>query len=267
MEAAYLVWQLTDDLSAAVGTAYRHSEAGLVGRDETRRQGVLRGLLSGLLAEKDLVFVAETLGLPEQGPYLVVVVEPHQSPAREALSDLGVKSEWVVQEARDCGLLALPAGGTDVVRSGLETVVPLRAGLSPEFADLSQAGVAYRQAELALRSIPVHQHAVASLDDRLTGALLVTSPELARRLAVAVLGRVLVLPPQERRVLLRTLAIYLAGAGSPADAARRVPCHRNTVLNRLSRIRELTGYDPVTPLGASRLVLALEAADLLSLLG
>jgi hypothetical protein len=267
MEAAYLVWQLTDELSAAVGTAYRHSEAGLVGRDQTRRQGVLRGLFSGLLAEKDLIFVAEALGLPEQGPYQVLVIEPQQSPAREALADLAVRSEWVVQEARDCGLLALPPDGKEMVRAALERLVPLRAGLSPEFPELAQAGVAYRQAELALRSIPAHRHAVASLDDRLAAALLVNSPELARRLAVSVLGRLLALPLPERRTLLRTLAIYLDGTGAPADTARRVPCHRNTVLNRLNRIRELTGCDPVTPSGASRLNLALEAAELLSLLG
>ncbi|MHB1575952.1 MAG: PucR family transcriptional regulator [Candidatus Dormibacteria bacterium] len=266
MEAAYLVWQLTDELSAAVGTAYRHSEAGLVGRDQTRRQGILRGLLSGVLVEKELVFVAESLGLPERGPYQVVVVEPQESTAAEFLGGLGIRSAWVVQEGRQCGLLALPTAGAEMVRAGLERMIPLRAGLSPEFADLSETGVAYRQAELAVRSIPAHQHAIASLDDRLPSALLVASPELARRLAITVLGRVLALPSQERHTLLRTLGFFLKGDGSPAAAARRVPCHRNTVLNRLNRIRELTGCDPAVPGGASRLGLALEAAELLSLL-
>ncbi len=267
MEAAYLVWQLTDELSAAVGTAYRHSEAGMVSRDQTRRQGLLRGLLLGVLADRELVFAAESLGLPERGPYQVVVAQPQESQLGDHLAAVGVRSEWVVQEGRTCGLLALATGGGEAVRTRLQQVGPLRAGISPEFSELSGAGGAYRQAELALRTILAHQHVVASLDDRLPSALLISSPELARRLALAVLGRVLGLPAAERRLLLRTLAIFLDQDGSPGATARHVPCHRNTVLNRLHRIRELTGCDPATPGGASRLLLGLQAAELLSMLG
>ncbi|MHB1499708.1 MAG: PucR family transcriptional regulator [Candidatus Dormibacteria bacterium] len=268
MEAAVVVWQMTDELSSAVGTAYRHSEAGLVGRDVTRRQALLRGLLSGILAESDLIFAAESLGLPEEGPYQVAVIEPEpeERALREVLAQAGARSEWVSQEGRKCGLLAPPSSGAEVVKVCLGRMVPLRAGLSPLFANLSEAAAAYRQAELALRSIPAHRHAVAALDDRLGPALLVSSPELARRLAVMVMGSVLALPAQERRTMVRTLRIFLDGSGSPADTARQVPCHRNTVLNRLNRIRELTGCDPTTPRGANRLCLAMEAAELLSLL-
>ncbi|MBA3415036.1 MAG: helix-turn-helix domain-containing protein [Chloroflexia bacterium] len=43
--------------------------------------------------------------------------------------------------------------------------------------------------------------------------------------------------------LLRTLAAFFAANGSPKVAAERLKVHRNTVLYRLDRVRDITGYD------------------------
>ncbi|HVD03565.1 MAG TPA: helix-turn-helix domain-containing protein [Candidatus Dormibacteraeota bacterium] len=268
MEAAELVWQMTDELSSAVGVAYRHSEAGLISRDRNRRESLLQGLLSGIASERDLVFAAETLGLPEHGPYLVAVAEPARDgeQMQRLMTAGGVRSAWLLQGGRQSGLLAAARGGTGLVQKCLGRMVPIRAGLSPEVSSLSDVGGAYRQAELALRSIPAHRHAVVTLDERLPAALLVVSPDLARRLAHRVLGKLLEIDRGERAALLRTLRLFLAGDGSVVQVAAQVPCHRNTVLNRLHRIRELTGVNPTTPAGVTDLTLALEAAELLSLL-
>ncbi len=269
MEAAALVWQMTDELSAAVGVAYRHSEAGLISRDRNRRDGLLQGLLNGVATERDLVFAAETLGLPEVGPYLVAVVEPPPGgdQVTRQLAVFNIPSAWLTQGDRQIGLLSSTHGGSDLVQRCLSRVVPIRAGMSPEVGSLADVGGAYRQAELALRSIPAHHHAVVTLDERLSAALLVSSPDLARRLADRVLGRLLEIDRGERRTLLRTLRLFLAGDGSVVQVALQVPCHRNTVLNRLNRIHDLTGFDPTTPSGVTDLTMALEAAELLSLFG
>ncbi|MCW2680936.1 MAG: regulatory protein, partial [Frankiales bacterium] len=93
----------------------------------------------------------------------------------------------------------------------------------------------------ALRALPPGEPAVAELDSRLAGALLVTAPDLASRLVQRALGGVLVLEPEERRVLLDTLRAWLDTGGSAGQTAGRLYCHRNTVLNRLRRLEGLTG--------------------------
>ena len=60
----------------------------------------------------------------------------------------------------------------------------------------------------------------------------------------------------ERDRLLTTVRAYLR-SGSVGAVTREVFCHRNTVLNRLQRFTELTGYDVTRPESAAAVVLAL----------
>jgi purine catabolism regulator len=57
------------------------------------------------------------------------------------------------------------------------------------------------------------------------------------------LGVLLAYDRQNNAGLVGTLDAFFAANGSPKDAAERLGVHRNTVLYRLDRIREITGYD------------------------
>jgi purine catabolism regulator len=57
------------------------------------------------------------------------------------------------------------------------------------------------------------------------------------------LGALLGYDRQNNAGLVGTLDAFFAANGSPKDAAERLGVHRNTVLYRLDRIREITGYD------------------------
>ncbi|WP_040835973.1 helix-turn-helix domain-containing protein [Nocardia brevicatena] len=81
-----------------------------------------------------------------------------------------------------------------------------------------------------------------SLEEHYPQALLVRSPDLADRLVGRTLGPVLRRPARERAALLEALTAWLEENRSAAGAALRLHCHRNTVLNRLHRIEELTGH-------------------------
>ena len=83
----------------------------------------------------------------------------------------------------------------------------------------------------------------AALDERLPEAMLVQSPELAQQLVSTWLGSLLELSKAERGPLLDTLDAWVETSGSAGRTARRVHCHRNTVLNRLRRLSEVTGHD------------------------
>ena len=67
-------------------------------------------------------------------------------------------------------------------------------------------------------------------------------PEL-RGLYEETLGPVLAYDRDHNADLLRTLGAFFAANGSPKEAAERLQVHRNTVLYRLDRVRDITGYD------------------------
>ncbi|WP_197494157.1 PucR family transcriptional regulator, partial [Rhodococcus sp. EPR-134] len=60
----------------------------------------------------------------------------------------------------------------------------------------------------------------------------------------------------ERDRLIETMMVYLR-TGSLIETAAALYCHRNTILNRLKRIEELTGLDMTKPLDAALATVAL----------
>ncbi|MDV9198491.1 PucR family transcriptional regulator, partial [Streptomyces sp. Wh19] len=114
-----------------------------------------------------------------------------------------------------------------------------------------------------LRTLPAKSGEAAAFDDRLAEVLLVGRPEIAERIVGTRLGGVLDMAA-EREVLLGTLRVWLDNGCSAARAAELLYCHRNTVLNRIGRIAELTGCNAES--GEVRLgwALALRALPLLA---
>ncbi|NEC22015.1 PucR family transcriptional regulator, partial [Streptomyces parvus] len=136
-----------------------------------------------------------------------------------------------------------------------------RAGISPPFGELAGAAQGLRLAQRALDTLPPRSGEVASLDDRLVHAALGAEPEIAERLTVRYLGGVLD-SGAERDVLLGTLRTWLDSGCSASGTAARMFCHRNTILNRIGRVSELTGRPADS--GEARLgwALALRALEL-----
>jgi DNA-binding PucR family transcriptional regulator len=63
--------------------------------------------------------------------------------------------------------------------------------------------------------------------------------------------------------LIGTLRTFFAARSSPTLAAKQLHLHRNSLLYRLQRIRELTGLDFEDPETRLALEVALRARDLL----
>jgi hypothetical protein len=268
LDMATRLWEVVDTTSAEVAAAYRATESDLLRADEQRRAVLWEGLLHG--RAKDRTFAHEAariLGVPVAGPCAVVVADggtgrgAPQLAQRLAAQVTG--SVWQVRASSLVGLLALGQPALGKALAALQEALTVPAGVSLVVHGLAEVDAAYRQAALARRTVLPGRTEIAALAERLPDALLLSAPELARQLVDRWLGGLLALPPAERRLLLGTLEIWVSTGGSIRHTADAACCHRNTVLNRLQRMRAITGHDFTDPGCLAELALALRASVLL----
>ncbi|MFG3526461.1 PucR family transcriptional regulator [Streptomyces sp. NPDC047917] len=267
LDMAGAVWETIDRYSLVMADSYRLTQLEMQGRQETRRVALFEALLDGHGDDPAVAAAASAaLGVPVQDRYVIVVAA--QDPAAPpnpapVLDEHGIWSFWCPRSGRYAGIVRLAAGECGVLLDLLRHRTGATAGVSPEFDRLARAGRALRLAEQALRTLPAKSGGAAAFDDRLAEVLLVGRPEIAERIVGTRLGGVLDMAA-EREVLLGTLRVWLDSGCSAARAAELLYCHRNTVLNRIGRIAELTGCDAES--GEVRLgwALALRALPLLA---
>ncbi|MFE2141112.1 helix-turn-helix domain-containing protein [Streptomyces sp. NPDC059456] len=265
LPAAAVLWDVLDQLTDAVADAYRRTEAARCDRDRERRAALLDALLDGA-GPADGPAVSEAaaqLGLPEHGRFAVVVLAPGGTAGPAGAGRVGGEPAadgprvlWRIRADGETGLVEL---GHHPLESLRELLGPLgaRAGVSPVVEGPGDLARARWLAALALRTVPASGGpCTALLDERLPTALVASQAELAGRLRQVVLGPVLALPAEDRRVLLTTLGTWLTCRGSTTYAAQRLYCHRNTVSNRLRRLEQLTGRMLSDPAHVVELALA-----------
>ncbi|MFD6397325.1 PucR family transcriptional regulator [Nocardia sp. NPDC060249] len=239
-------WSAIDGMSSSLVTSYRSTELEQVRRDERRRHGVIEDLLAG--SARDATFAARAareLNLPVHGGYLVVAVRgdrPHVEIGTEtALAALGIRSVWHDRVETMVGLVSLEQRDGSAVLDQVGSRIRGRAASSPVVQGLAQIETGHALAMLGLETLPATARGLVSLEQRYPEALLLRSPDLTALMVARTLGPVLELPAKEHEILLRTLAIWLEENCSAANAAPRLHCHRNTVINRLQRISALLG--------------------------
>jgi hypothetical protein len=244
------VWAVVDATSANVAMAYHRAERRLMRADEQRLSILWEGLIQGRAAEPGFAqLVGKQLELPVGGPYIVVLSGPDGGSddtvtrsLERGLDALGIASAWQLRATSLIGVLALKKSPVDSALALLRRQLRGPAGVSLVVDGLGEVGTGYTQADLARRTLGVAPAGVAALTHRVPEALLLGAPDLARSLVTDWLGPVLQLPAAERDVLLHTLMVWLDSAGSAARTAELAHCHRNTVLNRVRRLEELTGH-------------------------
>ncbi|MDJ0345776.1 helix-turn-helix domain-containing protein [Streptomyces sp. H10-C2] len=254
------VWEALDSYSQAFVEGHRVAEAETQRRSTERRETLIDALIEGRGVEPVVAAEAQvTLGLPARGRFVVIAVAVEAAPVtggehdgagdwsgtlralRHALPSHAVPAVWRSRADRHIGLLELGSTPLGRLVEGLAAGTGRRVGISCEVGGLADIATAYHCAETALQTLPPATEGVASFDDHLLEALVVTSPHVAQRLAHHTFGRLLDCPHEERDLLLATLDAWFRCGCSAARAADELHCHRNTVLNRLRRIETLTG--------------------------
>ncbi|MGW6708145.1 PucR family transcriptional regulator [Streptomyces sp. NPDC054956] len=255
LPAAPALWDAVDRTADAAAESYRRAESVRGERERELRSALLDALLDGSGPPEAAAGSAHRLGLAEHGRFAVVALGPGDS--ADALPPAGLpRMLWRIRADGETGLVDLGHLPLESVR---EALAPLgvRAGVSPVVGAPGELAAARRLAVLALRTAPAAEGPrTALLDERLPAALVAADPDLAGRLRQVVLGPVLALAAEDRRMLLTTLGTWLACQGSTTYAAQRLYCHRNTVSNRLRRLEQLTGRSLADPAHVVELALA-----------
>ncbi|GAA2925313.1 PucR family transcriptional regulator [Streptomyces argenteolus] len=227
-------------------------------RGDERGEVLLDALLDGRSAPGLAARAAAGLDVPEQGRYAVVVLR-RGAPAGQVMDADGLR---FFRRVRADGELVVVALG-DRDPAGLATLMarwcPGPGGIGPVADGLAGLGTARRLAEVALLTCQPNEEGIVRLEERMPAALVVSQPELAARLVADVFGPLLALDPADRALLVRTLDAWLECGGSAGRAAGRLYCHRNTVLNRLRRLEQLTSRSLSRPRELVEMMLALDA--------
>ncbi|WP_372408560.1 PucR family transcriptional regulator [Streptomyces luteireticuli] len=268
---ALAAWWVREGLAAASGDAYREAATELTLQRERERSALVEALFTGLLTDRTTLWeAAHALGLPTEGPFVVVAAEV-PAPGREALPGIesrlraeGARSAWRLLPGLQVGVVALRApDAEEAALRVLGRAAASRVGVSPPYRPLHETPRALRLARLALAGTAGRAPGVARFAESPVSLLVAAAPEEAGRVAGAVLARVRALPPPERERLLDTLERWFSAGGSAAAAARLLYCHPNTVRYRLRRLEELTGRSLADPRAVADLAVALCALRLL----
>lgn len=279
LASAFMQWAAAEDLSAESSALLinrlwevvdAHSAAGVAALcrvqdecvDHNSAGYLLDALLNGDTRPTTVATVARAFALPEQGRYAVIARHPAPCGGPPTAEDLvpyarGMRVIWRRHGESALGVVVLGLETPTSLRGRLSGLRLYRTGISAALTGVASLGRARQQAESAARTL--RGPGLAFLEDRLEIAILNASPDLARELQTQVLGPVLALEERRQELLLATLEAWLAADGSVAGAAAALYCHRNTVLNRLRRIEELTGRSLSVPRDLIDLGLALEA--------
>jgi hypothetical protein len=274
LDGASQLWTLTNTYCSVVSQAYDDTASDRARRSERERMLVLDALFEGRI--HDLPVRSDTarlLDLPEREPFVVIVAEA-RTPGEESLTRIdqalrrtGLRSSWRLKTQRQMGVVVIgtASGALARVREIVAERATGRVGISPVFHDLLETSRHVGLADLAMSCVPPGDKGVALFDEHPVGALVVRSPELSERIARSLLGPLLALEDDERDTLLGTLRTYFQEAGSTAQTAERLFCHRNTVRNRLQRIESLTDRSLTDPAAVTELGIALTALTLTAL--
>ncbi|MCM2580032.1 helix-turn-helix domain-containing protein [Streptomyces meridianus] len=257
---AVRVWEAVEFHTVEVHASYLDEIAVQAREREREREGIMGRLFSSDGRDQQLVAQAATLlQVNAQDDFTVAVALPEaQAALRRAVSGhLGGQASHLQQHNGMLVFVAqLPPGQRSGPGAWLDDVP---CGVAPVAHGLARVPAMVRVAESIAAALGSGASRPVTLAQAWMPLAAVKLGETGELLADAVLSGLGPLPVHERERLVATVTAYCA-SGSVTEATRRLYCHRNTVLNRLSRFAQLTGLRPTVPAEAATILFALRCA-------
>ncbi|WP_328665461.1 helix-turn-helix domain-containing protein [Streptomyces sp. NBC_00322] len=258
--SAVRVWDAVEFHTVSVHAAYLDQVAVLARERERERTALMGRLLSSGGRDQQLVAqVATMLQVGVQADFAVAVVAPEVQ--QDLRRTVAVRLTGQVTHLQDHNgalvLIAQLPHAADAVPDRWLHDVP--CALAPVARGLAQVPDTVGVAEAIAATLDGTETGPVTLGDAWMSVAAARMGTMAGMLADSVLARLRPLPPQERDRLLETVLTYCR-TGSVSGTTRELYCHRNTVLNRLSRFSELTGFQPTNPRDAATVLFALRCA-------
>ena len=264
-----------DRASSVFALELLRSRADVTARLQATRR-LFERLMAGGTPPDTLGQLAAAVGLPAGGACYLAALVSGRVPGgaevlRRAAAQAGAQHAVTTAGEHALGLVAIPlrrgAAGWDdefaaVIAGHLPTSERPRAAVGPVVPRLADAAASLSQARSALAAGSVMPGtgpvavATSLVPERL---LLRLPPAELDGLVTGMLGGLTALPAPRRDELLATLEAYLASGCSKAVTARQLRLQRQSVYQRLQRVRVLLGRDIDDPRYAAGLGLALRA--------
>ena len=240
LDAADLIMQYVNRMSAVVTDTYLAERELLVSEDERRTRKLLDRLTNDLPLDASHHELAARLGVPVEAAYVpFAIVMPERTSRHHAALAARLRGRGSTLTAtegdRVVGLTTKPLDLIDL--EGGSDVILAIADLTPR-QELAEARdelvrLAERGRRLGLRGR-------MRAEDHLLEVLVGRSPRMATRLRARVLAP---LADSQHGELLRTLHTLVSCDFDRAATSAALHVHRNTLAYRLKRIEEITGLD------------------------
>jgi hypothetical protein len=258
---ALKLWDAVERATTAAVTAYRGEEFARSHSERSRRDRMLKTAMGGS-AMTTWSQLANACGWRGLGTAAVAIAEPGGLTPfllEDHLGRHGITSAWFEDAAGSVGFVRVEAEGAGELCRALSKLETGFVAVGPTTSDPDDLPRCYELTRLLSRARGRGDRGVVTFTQDPLGPFVAAAPIAASELVQQTLGGVLGLSAAERDDLLDTLEVFVDASGSTAATADRLFCHRNTVLNRLRRIEEITSFAPNHADDLVRLCLALRA--------
>ncbi len=210
-------------------------------------------------------------GYPAEGAYRVAVVHDLPVPARVRadLTRRGVRHHLFRHDNLHVLVHRLEEPGIrmEEVDALLSSGDGVSVGTSGAVDNLADLGDAFRRALFSLSVAELWQRPFVTFEELGMLQLLfcVSDQRVLEDLFETYLGALVAYDEEHDADLVRTLRTYLLADANLVETARRLPAHRNTVVHRMRRIREILGVDLNRATTKFNLLLALYIREYLSM--
>ncbi|WP_217376166.1 PucR family transcriptional regulator [Paenarthrobacter ureafaciens] len=251
------IWAAIERYSIEVQNGYLEESSQMADKRLSERARLMTAILNNdVPAEEDLQSLASALGVDAAGNFIVVATAVQgDRDLRKAGDRLTASGHMAhIHSTGHYSLLVSDWKGEDTqpIRKLLSGSV---CGLAPVIRGFSGLARACRLAIEIVELNAAGAHGPAELKDLWLPFLASRLRDAAPELVQSVLAGLDTVSEAEQERLTE-VAWAFARSGSISKTAAQMYCHRNTVLNRLRRLEELTGHDITVPADAALLLLA-----------